>query len=165
MSADDIVARLREAFAEVPRPGIPLNYVPDGTLGNPGWDEFTYHSALVFAEQVPDHVQRALDSPEKYVPDLLWHLSDSERLGVFSNRQIALLARGASTRSRRSIPERDQGPAGAVPLAESGGRSRGSQPPRVSMDPAGRPRSSDATRGRRASDRRLHPRATYVPAF
>jgi hypothetical protein len=91
MSADDIVARMREAFAEVPRPGIPPNYVPDGTLGNPGWDEFTYHSALVFAEQVPDHVQRALDSPEKYVPDLLWHLSDSERLGVFSNRQIALL--------------------------------------------------------------------------
>jgi hypothetical protein len=92
MSHDDIIAGLREAFAEVPRPGVPVDYVPDGHLGNPGWDEFTYHSALVFAEQVPDHAKHALESPETSVPDLVWHLSDSERLGVFSNRQIAALA-------------------------------------------------------------------------
>lgn len=93
MSGDEIVAQLREVFAKVPRPGLPPGYIPDGKLGNPGWDEFTYHSALVFAEQVPDHVKRALDSPERHLGDLLWHLSDSERLGVFSNRQIAALLR------------------------------------------------------------------------
>jgi hypothetical protein len=91
MTGDDIVARLREVFREVPRPGIPPGYVPDGELGNPGWDEFTYHSALVFAEQIPDHVRRAFDSPNEHVAVLLWHLSDSQRLGVFSNRQIAAL--------------------------------------------------------------------------
>jgi hypothetical protein len=91
MSGEAVVAQLREIFADVPRPGLPPNYVPDGRLGNPGWDEFTYHSALVFAEQVPDHVKRAFDSPDDQVPVLLWHLSDSERLGVFSNRQIAAL--------------------------------------------------------------------------
>lgn len=93
MSHDDIIACLREVFAKVPRPGVPVDYVPDGHLGNPGWDEFTYHSALVFAEQVPDHVRRAFDSPDDQIPELLWHLSDSERLGVFSNRQITALAR------------------------------------------------------------------------
>jgi len=88
---DDIITRLREGFAKVPRPGIPPDYAAEGKLGNPGWDEFTYHSALVFAEQIPDHVKRALDDPEVRIPDLLWHFSDSERLGVFSNRQIRLL--------------------------------------------------------------------------
>jgi hypothetical protein len=92
MSHDDIVAGLREVFAKVPRPGVPVDYVPDGHLGNPGWDEFTYHSALVFAEQLPDHARRAFESPETSVPDLVWHLSDSERLGVFSNKQIGALA-------------------------------------------------------------------------
>jgi len=91
MTTDEIIADLREIFADVPRPGLPPNYVPDGSLGNPGWDEFTYHSALVFAEQIPDHVRRAFYSPDAYVPELLWHLSDSERLGVFSNRQNAAL--------------------------------------------------------------------------
>jgi hypothetical protein len=91
MSHDDIVAGLREVFAKVPRPGVPVGYIPDGHLGNPGWDEFTYHSALVLAEQVPDHVRRAFESPDARVPDLIWHLSDSERLGVFSNRQIRAL--------------------------------------------------------------------------
>jgi hypothetical protein len=93
LNEDLIIAQLREEFAEVPRPGLPPGYVPDGKLGNPGWDEFTYHSALVFAEQLPDHVRRAFDSPDKQIPDLLWHLSDSDRLGVFSNRQVALLLR------------------------------------------------------------------------
>jgi hypothetical protein len=93
MTPDEIVAELSELFANVPRPGIPPGYVPTGSLGNPGWDEFTYHSAVVFAEQVPDHVRRAFESPDVYVPELLWHLSDSERLGVFSNRQIAALLR------------------------------------------------------------------------
>jgi hypothetical protein len=93
MTNDDIIAELKDLFANVPRPGVPVDYIPDGKLGNPGWDEFTYHSALVFAEQVPDHVRRAFDSPDDQVPELLWHLSDSERLGVFSNRQIAALAR------------------------------------------------------------------------
>lgn len=93
MSHDDLVAELRSLFANVPRPGVPKDYAPDGKLGNPGWDEFTYHSALVFAEQVPDHVRRAFESPNDQIPELLWHLSDSERLGVFSNRQIASLAR------------------------------------------------------------------------
>jgi hypothetical protein len=94
MGAADVIAGLKEVFAKVPRPGIPPNYVPDGKLGNPGWDEFTYHSALVFAEQVPDHFKHAFETPEKQIPDLLWHLSDSERLGVFSNKQIAALAYG-----------------------------------------------------------------------
>jgi hypothetical protein len=93
MAHDDIVTELRGLFANVPRPGVPKDHVPDGRLGNPGWDEFTYHSALVFAEQVPDHVRRAFASPDDQIPELLWHLSDSERLGVFSNRQIAALAR------------------------------------------------------------------------
>lgn len=93
MTEEDIVAQLREVFAKVPRPGLAPGYVPDGRLGNPGWDEFTYHSALVFAEQVLDRVKRALESPEQRAGDLLWHLSDSERLGVFSNRQIAALIR------------------------------------------------------------------------
>jgi hypothetical protein len=93
LAGEEIVAELREVFAKVPRPGLPPDYVPDGRLGNPGWDEFTYHSALVFAEQVPDHVKRAFDSPEQHLGDLLWHLSDSERLGVFSNQQIAALIR------------------------------------------------------------------------
>ncbi len=91
MNADDIVAELREVFADVPRPGLPPDYVPSGKLGNPGWDEFTYHSALVFAEQLPDHVRRAFGSPEDQIPELLWHLSDSDRLGVFSNRQVSTL--------------------------------------------------------------------------
>lgn len=92
MGHDEIIARLKDLFADVPRPGIPKDYVPDGRLGNPGWDEFTYHSALVFAEQIPDHARRAFDSPGDQIPELLWHLSDSERLGVFSNQQIAALA-------------------------------------------------------------------------
>jgi hypothetical protein len=91
LNHDQIIAQLREEFAEVPRPGLPPNYVPDGRLGNPGWDEFTYHSALVFAEQLPDHVRRAFDFPDKQIPELLWHLSDSDRVGVFSNRQVAVL--------------------------------------------------------------------------
>ncbi len=104
MDHDEIVAGLRETFAEVPRPGLPPDYVPDGRLGNPGWDEFTYHSALVFAEQVPDHVRRAFESPATQVPDFIWHLSDSERLGVFSNRQIAALA-GALDVLEREFPQ------------------------------------------------------------
>jgi hypothetical protein len=91
VSAEEIIVQVKEAFASVPRPGVPPNYVPDGRLGNPGWDEFTYHSALVFAEQLPDHVRRAFESPGDQIPELLWHLSDSERLGVFSNRQIGVL--------------------------------------------------------------------------
>jgi hypothetical protein len=91
VTGDEIVAQLREVFAKVPRPGLPPGYMPDGRLGNPGWDEFTYHSALVFAEQVPDHVKRAFESPAERIPDLLWHLSDSERLGVFSNSQVEAL--------------------------------------------------------------------------
>jgi hypothetical protein len=94
MAADDIVAELQTIFAKVPRPGIPPDYVPGDKLGNPGWDEFTYHSALVFAEQLPDHFRRAFASPDKQIPDLLWHLSDSERLGVFSNKQIGVLIHG-----------------------------------------------------------------------
>ncbi len=45
----------------------------------------------MFAEQLPDHVRRALDHPEERLDDLLWHLSESERLGVFSKAQIAML--------------------------------------------------------------------------
>jgi hypothetical protein len=90
-TADEIVAELRQAFAEVPRPGIPKDYVPSGRLGNPGWDEFTYHSALVFAEQVPEHARRVFTCPEEYLHDFLWHLSDSERLGVFTKPQLAVL--------------------------------------------------------------------------
>jgi hypothetical protein len=91
MTADELVTELRSVFADVPRPGLPKNYVPNGKLGNPGWDEFTYHSALVLAEQLPDHVQRAIDSPMDQLPELLWHLSDTERLGVFSARQREVL--------------------------------------------------------------------------
>ena len=91
MNADEIVAELERVFAEVPRPGIPKNYVPSGKLGNPGWDEFTYHSALVLAEQLPGHVKRAFDSPQEELPRLFWHLSDSERLGVFSKAQLEML--------------------------------------------------------------------------
>ncbi len=90
-TAETIVHELELAFAEVPRPGIPENYTPSGRLGNPGWDEFTYHSALVFAEQVPEHTRRLFASPGEYLHDFLWHLSDSERLGVFAKPQIALL--------------------------------------------------------------------------
>jgi hypothetical protein len=90
-TAAEIVAELQKVFAEVPRPGMPRNYVPSGRLGNPGWDEFTYHSALVFAEQVPEHARRVFASPDDYLHDFLWHLSDSERLGVFSRTQIAAL--------------------------------------------------------------------------
>jgi hypothetical protein len=93
MSEGEIISELREAFANVPRPGIPEDYVPSGRLGNPGWDEFTYHSALVFAEQLPDHLQRVFDSPEENLPKLLWHLSDSERLAVFSPQQLNVLLR------------------------------------------------------------------------
>ena len=109
MSHNDIMLGLREAFAKVPRPGVPVGYIPDGHLGNPGWDEFTYHSALVFAEQVPDHAKRAFESPETSVPDLIWHLSDSERLGVFSNRQIAALA-GLLDTLESEYPEVTGGP-------------------------------------------------------
>lgn len=90
-TAEGIVHELEQAFAQVPRPGIPENYAPSGRLGNPGWDEFTYHSALVFAEQVPDHARRVFASPDEYLHDYLWHLSDSERLGVFAKPQITLL--------------------------------------------------------------------------
>jgi len=91
LTAEELLAGLRQVFADVPRPGLPKNYVPTGRLGNPGWDEFTYHSAVVLAEQIPDHVRRALDSPADEVSRLLWHLSDSERLGVFSARQLRML--------------------------------------------------------------------------
>lgn len=67
LSAEELIAELRQVFADVPRPGLPKNYVPTGRLGNPGWDEFTYHSAVVLAEQIPDHVRRALDSPSDQV--------------------------------------------------------------------------------------------------
>jgi hypothetical protein len=90
-TAKAIIHELELAFAEVPRPGIPENYAPSGRLGNPGWDEFTYHSALVFAEQLPEHARRVFASPGEYLHDFLWHLSDSERLGVFTKSQIALL--------------------------------------------------------------------------
>jgi hypothetical protein len=94
MGGDEVIEELKDVFAKVPRPGIPPGYVPGDKLGNPGWDEFTYHSALVFAEQLPDHFRRAFASPDKQIPDLLWHFSDSERLGVFSNRQIGALIHG-----------------------------------------------------------------------
>jgi len=87
MAADDIVAELQTIFAKVPRPGIPPDYVPGDKLGNPGWDEFTYHSALVFAEQLPDHFRRAFASPDKQIGVLI------HGLDVLQTEQAEVMAR------------------------------------------------------------------------
>ena len=88
MTAEEIIVEVNEAFAELPRPGIPPGFVPSGRLGNPGWDAVEYHRARAFADLVPDLVKHVLEQPAKYLPRFLQDVGDSDRLRVFTPRHM-----------------------------------------------------------------------------
>jgi hypothetical protein len=114
MTRDDIISGVRNAFANIPRPGMFIrgtckceeclehertmqSFTPDALplekLDNPGWDPICFASDEAFGYLMLGLVRLALSHTDHYIQQFLFHLDHPERVGSFTPSQAGALIR------------------------------------------------------------------------
>ncbi len=112
MKKDDIIAEAQQAFSGLSRPGMFIrgtckceecleheetmqSFTPDNVpldkLDNPGWDPICFASDKAFAYFMPGLVRLVLQHTDDYVQQFLFHLENSDRIAVFTQKQARAL--------------------------------------------------------------------------
>jgi len=70
---------------------FPPDLLPLEKMNNPGWDPICFASNEAIAYLMPGLVRLALDHPDDYVQQFIFHISQPERLDAFSGDQARAL--------------------------------------------------------------------------
>ena len=112
MNRHEILAEVRNAFSDLPRPVMFIrgtcnceecleheetmqSFTPEALpldkLDNPGWDPICFASDEAFAYLVPGLVEHVLEHTDDYITQFLYHLENSDRIARFTEEQARAL--------------------------------------------------------------------------